>query len=211
VDHSEIEIKWFSDGIRALLGFSSASPSAVFVPTDVIGVNLLGVVEAVARERHVPVIVGFTPQDDASASSAFAALEAGACALLALPFECEALATTMRAIDRRGIRRRSPLEYGVIRLFPEEHEVYVGGSPVQLSPKEFRTTEHLLSKAPGVLTSHEIASILEQDERAYNSLRVRKHMQRLRRKLDAAVRGPNSLLATLKGVGYRLTDKARGA
>jgi DNA-binding response OmpR family regulator len=89
-------------------------------------------------------------------------------------------------------------------LFRDEHQVYVGDVAVRLSLKEFRTIEYLLSEAPRVVTSKEIAELLQLDEAAHNATRVRKHMQRLRYKLDAAQPGPHTLLATLKGVGYRL-------
>jgi two-component system, OmpR family, response regulator RegX3 len=204
LDHHGIEIRKYGDGVRALLALSGASPTAVLVPTDVVGVSLLMFVEAVAQDSRVPVIVGFT-QDLSSGRSAFAALDAGACALLALPFDWEALISTMRAISRQSRGRHVPLQYGAIRLFREEHEVYVGDVAVGLSLKEFRTVEYLLSQTPRVVTAKEIAGLLHLDEPAHNATRVRKHMQRLRYKLDAAQPGSPTLLTTLKGVGYRLT------
>lgn len=204
LDHHGIEIRRFGDGVRALLALSGTSPAAVLVPTDVVGVSLLMFVEAVAQESRIPVIVGFT-QDLSSGRSAFAALDAGACALLALPFDWEALVSTMRAISRQSRGRHVPLQYGVIRLFREEHEVYVGEVAVGLSLKEFRTIEYLLSEAPRVVTAKDIAALLHLDESSHNATRVRKHMQRLRYKLDAAQPGSPTLLVTLKGVGYRLT------
>ena len=204
LDQHGIEIRRFGDGVRALVALSSTSPTAVLVPTDVVGVSLLTFVEAVAQESKVPVIVGFT-QDLSSGRSAFAALEAGACALLALPFDWEALVSTMRAISRQSRGGHVPLQYGVIRLFREQHRVYVGEVAVGLRLKEFRTIEYLLAEAPSVVTAKEIAGLLQLDESAHNSTRVRKHVQRLRYKLDAAQPGSHTLLTTLKGVGYRLT------
>jgi DNA-binding response OmpR family regulator len=203
LNYPGLEIRKFSDGVRALLSLYGTSPSAVLVPTDVIGVSLLIFVEAVARDSKVPVIVGFT-QDMSSARSAFAALEAGACALLALPFDGEALVSTLRTIGRQRKRGRIPLEYGGILLFRDQHEIYVGKTAVHLSPKEFRIIEYLLSEAPRVVTAMEIACLLQVGGTTYDATRVRKHMQRLRYKLDAAQPGAHTLLATLKGVGYRL-------
>jgi two-component system response regulator QseB len=113
------------------------------------------------------------------------------------PFELDELAARIRAVQRRSVGRAEPLiEHGPLKLNPATHEVFLGGAPVPLSPREFSLL-HALLEHPGRPISR---SRLE--ERLYGwtgqveSNAVEVHVHSLRRKLGA------EWIKTLRGVGY---------
>src|SRR3954469_1129743 len=75
-------------------------------------------------------------------------LDAGAAAYLGKPFAVEELLARVRALARRGPVARAPvLEVGDLRLNPSTHEVSRGGTPIELSLREFALLEAFMRHA----------------------------------------------------------------
>jgi len=188
-------VDWVQDG-------RAAEEALAGEPYDVVlldlGLPIKGGLEVLRAHRRggglTPVLV-LTAQD--AVSDRVAGLDAGADDYLPKPFDLDELAARVRALQRRGAGRASPLiEHGALRLDPAAHEVRVEGVPVALSRREFEIL-HALLEHPGRPVSR-----ARLEERLYGwadqveSNAVEVHVHALRRKLGA------DLIKTLRGVGY---------
>ena len=146
------------------------------------------------RGGRVPVLV-LTAQD--AVGDRVAGLDAGADDYLVKPFDLDELAARVRALQRRGTGRATPLlENGRLVLDPSTREVRLDGAPVTLSTREFEIL-HALLEHPGRPVSR-----VRLEERLYGwanqveSNAVEVHVHALRKKLGA------EWIKTLRGVGY---------
>lgn len=130
-------------------------------------------------------------------------LDAGADDFISKPFKLAELSARVRALSRRQVHPRpTRLEVGDLVLDPATHEVHRGGTPIELSAREFALL-HLLMRHPGEVLSR--GTILDRVwdsnyEGASNVVDV--YVRYLRQKIDRPF-GIESL-ETLRGAGYRL-------
>lgn len=203
LDHG-IDLHPYVDGPAALLALMEEDPAAILAPTDLIGVDFGRFVAAVVAWSDVAVIVGLTDHPDSHAH-AYAALEAGARGLVALPFVPAQLASSLQHLGYTNTTAAG-LRYGNLELDRQGHQARLSGTPVQLSPREFSLLELLLREAPRVVTLAEIGTALGEATSPGDESRVRKSVQILRRKLAPAQPGEQHVIESVRGLGYRLTD-----
>ncbi|HET8662167.1 MAG TPA: response regulator transcription factor [Micromonosporaceae bacterium] len=120
------------------------------------------------------------------------------------PFSLEELTARIRAVLRRsavGAQAPPRLEFADLALDEETHEVWRGGTPVPLSPTEFKLLRYLMLNAGRVLSKAQILDhVWNYDFRGDDNI-VESYISYLRRKVDN--REPR-LIHTLRGVGYVL-------
>jgi DNA-binding response OmpR family regulator len=147
-------------------------------------------------------ILMLTARDDPA--STVEGLSDGADDYLGKPFDLEVLSARAHALMRRN-ERRAPIELvcGDLRLDPGRRLVFHGGQELALTAREFSILETLMRRAGSVLSREEILEQAwgEREEPMSNTIDVL--VARLRKKLD--VPGSSSRIATVRGVGYRLT------
>jgi DNA-binding response OmpR family regulator len=157
--------------------------------------------------RELPVLM-LTPAD--SEMDNVLAFESGADDALRRPFFPRELALRVRALLRR--RRGRPLApagggglaCGALAIDPSERSVRVHGRGVPLGEIEFAILV-LLARSPGrVLARAEIVRAVWGPEVTRTARLVDAHVKSIRRKLGPAA----ALLESVRGVGYRLSDKA---
>ena len=119
------------------------------------------------------------------------------------PFSLEEMVARIRAVLRRtqGTTEVTRLVTGDLELDEDSHEVWRGGTPVALSPTEFKLLRYLMVNAGRVLSKAQILDHVWNYDFDGNSNIVESYISYLRRKVDLV---EPHLIHTLRGVGYVL-------
>jgi len=132
-------------------------------------------------------------------------LDSGADDYISKPFGMMELVARVRAVLRRTGSGESltVLTAGELSLFPERHEVQVGGSRVALTYKEYRLLSLLLENRGNVMTREILMEKVWglEAERENRTLDV--HIRTLRAKLGPA----GKYIETIRRVGYRVSGE----
>ncbi|GAB3154993.1 response regulator transcription factor [Microbispora hainanensis] len=119
------------------------------------------------------------------------------------PFDLEELLARIEAVLRRAgaAPEDRTLRVADLELDPEGHQVIRAGTPVRLSPTEFRLLHYLVLNAGRVVSKAQILEHVWRYDFAGDSSIVDTYVSYVRRKIDTA--GPK-LIHTMHGVGYVL-------
>ncbi|WP_283169831.1 winged helix-turn-helix domain-containing protein [Curtanaerobium respiraculi] len=133
-------------------------------------------------------------------------LDAGADDYLAKPFGMMELISRCKALLRRAKRSSTTpsdtITCGCIALDPAAREASVGDTPVDLTLKEFDLLHALMENQGRVLTRAQLLEDVWQTSFVGETRTVDAHVQSLRRKLAESHPGSESMIQTVRGVGY---------
>jgi len=133
-------------------------------------------------------------------------LEVGADDYLVKPFHLSELVARIQSVARRTrTQGEEILEFGVIRVKPEERSCFVGDVQIDLTRKEHELLLYLMANRNRVITKESIADFLWGDYGGgYGSYDfIYTHLKNLRRKLVDA--GSPDYIENIYGVGYKFT------
>lgn len=169
------------------------------------GFDLLGRI----RYQGAPTAIIVLSSRDAEADRV-AALETGADDYVTKPFSPREVVARVRAVLRRAqsepARKPSPLSNLPLAVEEATRRASVLGEPLELTRVEFDLLACFL-RAPGrVFTRAELIDRIWGDGFAITDRTVDSHIKGLRRKLIEAG-GDAQMIETVRGVGYRVTDR----
>ena len=191
------------DGKRALELWRAARPDLLLLDIGLPELDGLEVLRRVRADSDIPVIMLTARAEEIDE---LLGLGLGADDYVTKPFSPRTLLARVKAVLRRGAPEDvggKPINVGPLTVDPYRVAASVDGTPLGLTPTEFKLLFYL-AKTPGrAVTRLELfeASMPESDalERA-----VDVHVKNLRQKLSE--RGADGLLETVRGVGYRLKE-----
>ena len=165
------------------------------------GMSLLRALRQDARTRRLPVIL-VTARD--AEMDKVNGLDAGADDYLTKPFGVMELLARVRAILRRSGEEKAEdvLTHGPIMLDRLRHRVTAEGAEVVLTHMEFELLAFLMAHPGQALTREVLLDDVWGMAYAGDTRTVDVHIRTLRQKLGSS----GSLIATVRGVGYRLED-----
>ena len=165
------------------------------------GMSLLRALRHDARTRRVPVIL-VTARD--AEMDKVHGLDAGADDYLTKPFGVMELLARVRALLRRSGEEKAEevLTHGPIVLDRLRHRVTAEGAEVVLTHMEFELLAFLMAHPGQALTREVLLDDVWGMAYAGDTRTVDVHIRTLRQKLGSS----GSLIATVRGVGYRLED-----
>lgn len=128
-------------------------------------------------------------------------IDAGADDYLTQPFHIEELLARLRAIFRRVTGHACPLiQIGNVIFDPRRTHFSVEGTPIPLTPLEYRTAAYLIYHQNRVISQNELSEHVYGDNGNRRNNALEAIITRLRRKL-----GPD-FIQTRRGHGYTITD-----
>jgi DNA-binding response OmpR family regulator len=193
------EVTWAQTGADGLAAVQSTT-ALVILDLGLPDQDGLAVCRQLREGGHPPQVLILTARQEEA--DVVLGLDAGADDYLIKPFRLAELLARVRACTRRAGNDRDHVVVGDLEIDVDTHTVTVGGSPVDLRPKEFDLLVALARGAGRVLRRDHL---LEEvwDQHYYGSTKTLDiHVWALRRKLDPPD-GP-SRISTVRGVGYRL-------
>lgn len=174
---------------------------------DLDGLSVLARLRREERGRQVPVIL-LTARG--GLEDRVKGLNAGADDYLVKPFDLSELEARLRAVLRRpGLRESHVLRFGDLTIEPAALSVRVAGAVLDLARKEYALMEEMLRAAPAIVIKDNIEDRLYSFEEPVTPNAIEAIVSRLRRKLAAA--GARVRIDTLRGLGYRLSDRGTDA
>jgi two-component system, OmpR family, alkaline phosphatase synthesis response regulator PhoP len=134
-------------------------------------------------------------------------LELGADDYIVKPFSPRVLIARIRSILRRKnkaqIDKENVIKINDLTLHPGKREVHIKNKTLDLTFAEFELLYHLASRPGWVFTRYQIVNAVKGDDYPVTDRSVDVQIAGLRKKL-----GPyGELIETIRGVGYRFSDK----
>ena len=193
-------------GQRAIDDVATDAPDLVMLDLGLPDIDGVEVCRRIRSWSQVPILVLSAEGSD---DRKVRALDEGADDYVTKPFSMPELLARVRVALRHrpsagATDELAVLEVGDIRVDVAHHQVTVGGTPVDLTPKEFGFLA-LLARWPGrVLTHRMILQEVWGPEYGSETQYLRVYASQLRKKLGDDPDNPR--LVTEPGVGYRLVE-----
>jgi two-component system phosphate regulon response regulator PhoB len=169
---------------------------------DVSGTDVCREVRADAKLRDLPILMLTARAEEVDRVVGF---ELGADDYVTKPFSPRELVLRVRAILRRSEgepQKGVVLQRGGLLLDLERHRCTASGAEVELTAKEFRLLEMLMSRPGHVMTRQRLLDDVWGSDITVTERTIDTHLKRLREKLGAA----GESIETVRGVGYRLAE-----
>jgi two-component system KDP operon response regulator KdpE len=206
LDARGYEVQTAMTGEQAITAVATQAPDLVMLDLGLPDIDGVEVCRRIRSWSEVPILVLSAEGSD---DRKVRALDEGADDYVTKPFSMPELLARIRV----ALRHRSAsgaedepavLEVGDVRVDVPRHQVTVGGTPVDLTPKEFGFLA-LLARWPGrVLTHRMILQEVWGPEYGRETQYLRVYASQLRKKLADDPTNPR--LVTEPGVGYRLVS-----
>lgn len=167
--------------------------------------NGFSICTEVKREYEIPVVFLTASGDE---YSVVAGLDMGADDYIAKPFRPRELISRIRSVLRRCKKEQRILSCGDLRVNVSSATVTKGEKELFLSALEYRLLLLLLQNKGQILTRNQLLEEIWDASGEYvndNTLSV--YMKRLREKIEENPQSPR-LLHTIRGIGYRMEDRA---
>jgi DNA-binding response OmpR family regulator len=195
------------DGGQGLEMARQYRPILVILDLMLPGIDGWEVCRQLRRSSDVPIIMLTARDEEVDLVSG---LTLGADDYVAKPFSPRELVARVKAVLRRAHlqwkRPPSLLSHKGLVLDSERHKVTLDGSPLSLTPHEYRLLQALMAAPGKVFTRGELVAILYPREEAIVIDRaVDVHIGKLRQKIEKDLANPRYVL-TVRGVGYRFAE-----
>jgi DNA-binding response OmpR family regulator len=196
-----------ADGHAAVATTRTERPDLVILDLGLPGPDGMDVTRTIRRDSDVPIVMLTARTDEVDR---VAGLELGADDYVPKPFSPRELVARVRAVLRRtetaGDRSRV-LRTGVLEIDLDRRRVVVGGQAVgDVTPTEFDVLVTLARQPGRVFTRAQILDAVHGISAEAYERTIDGHVKNLRRKLGDP-RGRPTLIETVHGVGYRLSDE----
>ncbi|MGE5155550.1 MAG: phosphate regulon transcriptional regulator PhoB [Bdellovibrio bacteriovorus] len=168
------------------------------------GLELAQQLKQSARTRNVPIIMVSARGEE---EDRVKGLDTGADDYIAKPFSPREMVARVNAVLRRT--RLDDLEDSIeiagLRIDNLSHRVSAEGRQVDIAPTEYRLLHFFMSHADRAYSRSQLLDQVWGDQVYVEERTVDVHVRRLRKALEPT--GHDRLLQTVRGVGYRFSDK----
>lgn len=168
------------------------------------GVDFAKKLRADPRTSTLPIVMLTARAQEGDKLQGF---DVGADDYVTKPFSPRELLARVRALLRRAVPEASedPVQIAGLRLEPATHRVFADGTPLELSPTEFRLLHFFMRNPDRVLSRAKLLDNVWGDHVYIEERTVDVHIRRLR--LALAPGGHDRLIETVRGGGYRFLPR----
>lgn len=195
------EIQTAANGSQAVEAVMESEPDIILLDVMLPDMNGFSVTKKLRASGIQAPILFLTARDETE--DKITGLTVGGDDYLTKPFSLDEVVARIQAILRRTKQadaEPSVIDAGPVLINQDAHEVTVEGTPVELSPTEYKLLRFLVLNADRVLTKAQILDhVWEYDFNGDMGI-VESYVSYLRKKLDPISSRP--LIQTKRGVGY---------
>ncbi|MEG3587183.1 MAG: response regulator transcription factor [Actinomycetota bacterium] len=199
------EVLEAASGEEALEIFQNQKCDIVLIDIMLPGIDGFEVCRSIRKMSDLPIVM-VTARDDTH--DVVAGLEAGADDYLTKPFAPKELSARIRALLRR-VRLPTPnlstLEFGDLRILPDQGQIVVNGKTIHLTRTEFQLLIELASIPGRVFSREELLERVWGKDYFGDGRLVDVHVRRLRKKIEPEDTKPRYVI-TVRGFGYKLKN-----
>ncbi|SES71401.1 DNA-binding response regulator, OmpR family, contains REC and winged-helix (wHTH) domain [Nitrosomonas marina] len=192
------------DGVTGLHLAITKNYDVIILDLGLPGIDGIELCQRLRQDAHrtVPVIM-LTARD--TLDNKLEGFQSGTDDYLIKPFALKELAARVKVLSERARHAAvSKLQVGDLCLDLETHEVSRAGKYISLNPTLFRLLAFLMQNPHRVIKREELEHAVWQ-ENPPDSDALRTHLSNLRQMIDKPF--GYSLIHTVRGFGYRLTDR----
>ena len=193
------------DGMAGLQLWQAENPDMMVLDLNLPKLDGLAVCRQVRSQSQTPIIILSVRGGD---EAVVKGLELGADDYVVKPFSPNQLVARIRAVSRRaGVADTTTvLELAGLTFDRSRNEVQCqGDGPTRLTPLEAKLLETLMLHAGQVLASDALITAVWGSDGGDRTM-LKQLVYRLRSKIDPG-EPPTSLIETIPGIGYSLTEK----
>ena len=201
------EVAQAHDGKQALTMIEDSLPDLVvldWMMPHLSGIELCRILRSRRDTKLLPIIMLSARGEEGDRTLG---LDTGADDYLSKPFSPRELTSRVKALLRRArpALLGDVLVYEDLQLFPGQMEVFRGGVPIALGPKEYQLLSVLIERPGRVFSRAQLLDLVWGHGVYVEERTIDVHLSRLRKSLNHAKDGisPN-LIRTVRGVGYAL-------
>ncbi|MDH3220438.1 MAG: response regulator [Gammaproteobacteria bacterium] len=169
------------------------------------GIELIRWMRRQDQYRQIPVLM-LTAR--AQESDMITGLDSGADDYLTKPMSLRELNARVKALLRRPavyLEKKDTLQLGPLLLNASTHEIFVNEMPVEITKTEFKLLKLFLENPEKVFSREQILDAVWGVNAFLGDRTVDVHILRLRKLLKP--HGVSGMIATVRGTGYRFSDK----
>ncbi|MBI5382120.1 MAG: response regulator transcription factor [Opitutae bacterium] len=200
-------VETLNDPTRSLDRARSFAPDLIVLDVMMPGLSGIQICRLLRADRQlhrVPVFFLTAKVEEADRVQGF---ESGGDDYICKPFSVKELILRIRSALRRvaepAVASPRQLRLGGIALDVDRHEVTINGHAVELTATEFKLLHLLMERRGRVQTREHLLLNVWNYDNEIETRTVDTHVRRLREKLGAEA----DWIETIRGVGYRMSDK----
>lgn len=199
--HLGYAVDWIEDGRHAAHALTDTRYAAAVLDWNLPRMSGVEVIDELRRRGDRTPVLLLTARD--ALDDRVLGLDSGADDYVVKPVHLDELAARVRALLRRAEGNSAPVQrVGALMLDPAARSAQFGGSPLDLSAREYALLEALAARPGRVLSREQLEEALYGWGKEVASNAIEVHIHHLRRKLGA------DWIRTLRGIGYALYPPA---
>jgi two-component system phosphate regulon response regulator PhoB len=168
------------------------------------GLELAAQLKQNPKTREMPIIMVSARGEE---EDRIKGLDTGADDYITKPFSPREMVARVNAVLRRSMpdEEKDKIEIGGLTIDDFSHRVSANGIMIDIAPTEYRLLHFFMTHADRAFTRSQLLDQVWGDQVYVEERTVDVHVRRLRKALEKT--GHENLLQTVRGVGYRFSDK----